>query len=311
MAKTPRCLNVEQVAWAASAMKTRDLPKRAMRALFLKLDLLATVGSSGAMTREQLANAISNLEIVLNGQDHIISIPFFHLFFMNWYDFSKEPPYSIDTSTGASRVEQLSLMLPFCLTRAVRPQDTILDLRSISTASLQTTFGAAALSATVTVTSGNLRVETDEYVGVAKSELLGRHELSYQKFPLSATGELSFDLDVKGSNQYRRLFLYTRTSAGALANTEISRIKIEASAQNLFDRDSTFLQDWNAQQYSIAACPGVYVIDFTRDGLMSQRLNAQALNELTLKVICAASGGSLEVVSEKAVYKAAVAAQVA
>ena len=156
MAKIPRQIKVEHVEWAASQLKTRELPSTVLKGLILKLDMLATTTDTPALTREEFAKVITTIGIVINGEDNIIRVPFYHLYFQNFYDFSKEPEYSFDlAAAGTSKVMQMTVYLPFALPRAVKPEDTLLDLRK-NRGVLEVQWGAAAVSSTVTITSGNL-----------------------------------------------------------------------------------------------------------------------------------------------------------
>lgn len=301
--KIPRLLKVQQIDWAASTLKTQELPKTVLKGLVLKIDLRTTTTTSPALSREQLAGTISKLSIIANGQDTLISLPMKHLFFMNFYDFSKEPNYSIDnTASQTGRVQQLTLYLPFALTRAVVPEDTLLDARAFSSLVCEVQWAAAAIGTNHTITSGNLKIETVEYANVDDKQPFARHEMGYATGNLSATGKLSFNLDYAGNNQYKRLIIFTRDNSGVLSNAQIDNIAVRSRAFYYSDIPSDILVDKNVLDYAIAQSTGVYLIDFVTDGKMSQRLDARALSELVIEVNSLVANGTIEILKEKAIY---------
>lgn len=302
MAKIPRSIEVERITWAASTLKTRELPLTVLKGLTLNLVLAVTNAASAALTRFELAKAITRISLVINGQDTRVSIPFYHVFFQNFYDFSKEPPYTIDVTEGASKVDKLCLYLPQALTRAVVPEDTLLDLRGASSCVLEVQFAAAALNAKVTVTSGYLEIQTSEYANVSKEAKFARQEMSHIQDDLSATGTKQIKLEAGGNNQYKRLFVYCFNDSAALNDSQIDNLIVRSRSFHYKDVADDILQNKNVLDYSISAQTGVYVIDFTTDGKMSQRLDARPLGELILELNSLVSNGTVEVVKEKAIY---------
>lgn len=301
--KIPRSLKVQAINWIASTLLTQELPHGVIKGLILKIDLKTTTGAGPALSREQLAGTVTKLDIIANGQDTIISIPGKHLYFMNFQDASKEPNYSIDnTASSSNRVQQLTLYLPFGLTRAAVPEDTLLDARNFSSLVCAVTWSAAAIGTNHTITSGSLRIETVEYANVDDAQPFARHEIGWSQGNLSATGRLSFNLDYGGNNQYKRLFVLTRDNSGALSNVQIDNIGVRSRAFYYLDSPADLIQDKNLLDYAIAVNTGVYVIDFTTDGKMSQRLDARNLSELVLEVNSLVANGTIEILKEKAIY---------
>lgn len=298
----PRITEVERVLWAASSLKTRELPKTVLKGLLLRLYTTTTNGAGPSATFEQLCSIISRLNIVINGQDQIITIPFFNLSMMNWYDFSVQPQYAISTTASTTVYDEVTIYLPFALTRAVVPEDTLLDLRNVSTATLEVLWGPAAYGTQKTLTAAELQIHTVEYAGVDRKEPFGRHELTYSQGNLSATGLITHLMEYGGINQYKRLMIFTRNSSAALNNAQITALAVRSRNFYYSSVKSDNLQDMNCLAYTLAPQTGVYMVDFTTDGKMSQRLDARSLSELVLEFTSAVSNGTFDVVKEKAIY---------
>lgn len=308
----PRSEEVQRLTWAASQMVSREMPYTVLKGLLLRLVLTTTNGAAAALSAIQLAGAISELRIKINGSDTRVAMSGEQIFIQNYYDFSKAPQSSIDTAAGAGKTQAITLYLPFALTRAVRPEDSVLDLRKmppvnpVSTAYMEVNFGSATgMGSDITITSGYLYVQTIEYSGAGERPFIAIHEFSHMLFPVSATGKNRIMLDVGGINEYRRLYLLAKNAAGAFSDVQIDKVAIRSRAFTWVDCDSQVLQDRNAQEYSMTPLTGVYIIDFTTDGLMSQRLDAKKLDELVIEPNALLTGGTLYVLKEKAIYLSA------
>lgn len=300
----PRSLEVERIDWSASALKPRTLPATVYKGLFLNLVLTTTNDGAAALTARQLAQAIAGLKITLAGQDVLVNIPGEFLYVLNNYDFSKSPPVTIDLVAGAGKVQKLSLYLPFALTRAVLPEDTLLDARKFSSVIIDIQWcSATGIGTDITITSGYLEIQTDEYNQVPDAAAFARHEFGFTVENLTSTGTLNYKLDYAGNNQYKRLFLMTKNAAGADANTEINKAGVKVRSFYYLLNSGERIQNENEVRYAISPLTGIYVLDFTRDGKMTQRLDARTLTELFLEVNCAVSGGLLHVLKEKAIYR--------
>lgn len=301
--KLPRPgIPVESIDWVASTPKSRDLPKTVLKGLLLSMDLLATVAAAGALTRLQLANAISDISLTLEGSDNVINkIPFRHFWFEDWYDSTKEPYYSISVVEGAGKVLRLCVYLPFAFRKSVVPEDSTLDLRGNQSAVLSVNWAAAAISATHTITSGQLKIDALEY-GKVDDLPIARHEYTFISQALSHTGANDVKLDRGKNNQLRRLFIYTKAAAGTFSDVEIDNLKVNTRGFDYNDISSWRLQALNELEYGLAHQTGVHVIDLTTHGKNSQRLDARAITELLLTVNALLATGTIEVVQEKAIY---------
>lgn len=302
----PRLGKVEKISYSASTMKSRDLPKRALKALLLKLAVTHTNGAAApTITWESLAKLLQKIMLTSNGQDTSVNMAFWLLYVLNYYDASVAPPFTPFTTVSAQGTSLMSLTLPFELTRAVNPKDTIFDARGLSSLVLDAYFGNAIATANEpTINSAELQIDTDEYVGTDPGKPLstGRHEFSQVTETLSGTGSTDLDLETKGMNQYRRLIFATRNSAGSLSNYIVDNIKIKSGATYYMDIGAKRLQEHNGLQYGVPPLAGIYMYDFTRDGYMTERLDARGLSDLKIEVNVTGVG-SVDVLKEKVIYR--------
>ena len=62
------------------------------------------------------------------------------------------------------------------------------------------------------------------------------------------------------------------------------------------------MQQFNAWEFAQSVQTGLYVLDFTRDGKLTQRIDARNLSELIVDVNSLVSNGTMEIVKEKAIF---------
>lgn len=302
---TPRTGKVEKITYTASAMKPRDIPKRALKGLQLLLLASTTNAAGGAtITWESLCKLISKLVLTLNGQDTLINVPFWFLYLLNYYESSKIPNSTITTAAGAGSVQRMPLYLPFELTRAISPEDTTFDGRNLSSITLEAYWGNSVGTNVTSIDTAELDIQTDEYVNVGDKDIVGgaRHEFASISYSITGTGKMSFNIPTQGLNQYRRLWIMARDNNGAASDAIFDNLAIRSGAVYYMDTDAGFLKDQNNRAYSISPLTGAYVYDFTRNGKMTERLDARNLSELVLEVNSLVATGSLDVIFEKAIY---------
>ena len=187
------------------------------------------------------------------------------------------------------------------MTRAASPADTIFDARppNVTSARLDVLWGSASIGTDVTVTAGYITPVGWVYESVDSNTQKARHEFTHLQKNLASTGTVDVSLEYGAYNEYRRLFVYTFNSAGALNNSQIDNLSVKSLSYSWANIPSEILQGLNANQYSISPLTGVYIIDLTTDGRMTERLNARSLSELVLRLNSLVSNGTVEVVSEK------------
>lgn len=302
MAFTPRRLIVQGLTYAASQLVTQLLPKVVYRGLHLRLSVTHTNSSANGLTVDSILQLISRLQVVLNGQDVVVSLSGQDLRLMNQYDFSIDVPQVITTGDGAGKISTVQLYIPFGLTRAANPEDTLLDARRVDSIVLECTWGSGTIATSgATVTAATLEVTTDEYANAPADLVAGRHELSVATRNLDAAGLISLNLETQSNNQYRRLFVITRNS-GALSSAQLSRIAVKSRSFYYFDMYAPTIQDWNQQENGLAFQAGLYVLNFTRDGRQTQRIDARNLSELIVDMTSLVTDGTVRILKDKSIF---------
>jgi hypothetical protein len=302
MPKQPRRLEVESITFSSGALRSRELPKTVYKGLWLKLSITHTNGVGPTITADSLMAVLSKINIVINGQDQLKSVPFRHIFYRNQYDFSIAPQSSLFTTNSVQGTSYVWAYLPFAMTRSLNPEDTVLDARKFQSLMLEANWGSSIGTNVTSLDSGTLKIYTDEYSNVDENFAGGRHEENVVSRNLDATGSRTLELEVGSNNQYRRLWIYTRNSSAALSNVQIDNLIVKSRAFNYDNINADALQQFNAWEFAQSPQTGLYVLDFTRDGKLTQRIDARNLSELIVDVNSLVSNGTMEIVKEKAIF---------
>jgi len=302
-----RIIPVQAINWAASQLKSRSLPLAVMAGLRLRLDADYDTHTSAPTAENFWRNIIKRIEIVLNGQDTLINLPFEFLLHMNTMEQGVAPKTSVDVSTSASNAKAYgNFFLPFELLNSVLPRDTLLDARLLSSCVLNVSWGAASDLLNInTINSATLGIVTKEFGNIPDPLKLARHEYAYDTILLNVAGDITFQLPTRGENQYRRIWILVLdgSTPAVLSDVEITNIKV--ASRSFVYYDDTADNNLAAQNKSFgrAALTGVYCVDFTTEGQMTTRIDAREMNELTLTLTSQVTDGSAIIIAEKAMYK--------
>jgi hypothetical protein len=305
MPKQPRFLPIEQILFASGSPRSRELPKTVYKGLFLKLTINHTNGASPVITVDSFLNILPKLNLIINGQDQILSVPARHWFYQQNYDFTRLASgnhVSLFTTVSSTGNSIVWFYVPISLTRCLNPEDTILDARGFKSLILEANWGSTIGTGVTTVNSGQLDIFTDEYSNVDENFAGGRHEFNVAARNLDAVAARTLELETKSNNQYRRLFIYTRDSTGALSDSQIDNIIVRSRSFNYVNIKADSLQRLNGFDFARDHQTGLYVVDFTRDGKMTQRVDARELSEFIVEVNSLVSNGTIEVVKEKVIF---------
>ena len=305
MPKQPRLLTVENILFASGAPRSRELPKTVYKGLHLKLTINHTNGASPVISADSFLNVLSRIDLVINGQDNLISTSLRHFFYQLNYDFSRLAAgnhVSLFTTASSSGNSIAWLYLPLGLTRSLNPEDGVLDARNFKSLMLVANWGTAIGTGVTTLNSGQLDIYPDEYSNVDEAFAAGRHEFNAVSRNLDAVGSRTLELETKSNNQYRRLWIYTRDNAGALSDVQINNIIVRSRSFHYVNVPGDVLQRANGLDFARDHQTGLYVVDFTRDGKMTQRVDARELSELIVEVNSLVSNGTIEVVKEKVIF---------
>lgn len=315
MAKTPRELEVQKVEVSQNSTQTRDIPKTILRALQCRLNIRHdNAGSVANWNIDAVLNLLGDMEFILNGQDVVHKVPLAFYYYQNFYDNAGVVSQSILATTSTSSLcSYVDFNINFTNPRSIAPDDTVLDLRNgISTAVLKSSFGAVTATG-VTLRSGESDIEicTDEYLydsveDADTTKVRGRYETIYTQKDLTSTGQSDIEIPVGLYNEYKRFFLETKTAAGVRSDSIIDKIELYSGALTFIKKNADLVKAQNAVDYGIATgslLTGLYVIDLTRLGKMSQRLVTTKLPELKFRVNVV-TAGKIRIFAEKTIFSA-------
>ena len=305
MAMIKRKIPIEQIDFAASALKSRQLPLAVMAGLHLKIDANYDTGASAPTPENFWRNLISRIEIVLNGQDVLCNIPFEFLLHMNTMEFGVPPLTAVDVTASSTVAASGHFYLPFELLNAVVARDTLLDARKLSTCVLNIYWGAAAnITNVTTINSASAEIVSKEFANIQPGLNVARHEYSYDTILLDVAGTIRYQMPTRGSNQYRRIWVLTLdgSTPAVLSNDEITNLKVAARSFTYYDKTESQNRADQYKAFGRAALTGLYVIDFTDSGKMTGRINATEMPELTVELTSAVTDGSAIIIAEKAIY---------
>ena len=298
------------ITYAASQTRTLVLPRNyAYRKLYLKLAAVVTLaaGSAGSPKDSCPWQLITSIEIRANGRDVIKRLDPETLHRLNQMRYGVRPYIdSLPTGFGASAdvVVGGHCIIDFEMWRAVRPIDTLLDSAGLATLEMIVTFGAGtdimndAYDGTAVVEEATLYVSSLEAVGVpagTKFMLNKEWQLRSQVNAASTTHQIQIPV----GNMFRSFVLKTH-SDGVQVNTIINNIQLKAGTEVFKNRRGFLLQCDNRVECgmevpevlgSAAAVDhfflehildGYYLLEFVKDGRLTEALDTQRLSSLEL-----------------------------
>jgi len=280
---------IEQVDYTANTLKTRALPRdNAYRALNLRLSGTCTTSASAPTDLKSLTpyRLIKRIEIVANGKKTIKSIPFWKLMIANKLDFGT-PPHQTNVGIVASTAYPFVAegLLLFCLPRARRPIDTLFDARGLETLVLDVTWGSendlygTPNSPVLTLTK--LEISTMEYTNLPvgfKSGLFVENTIEHEITVTKDEDAEKLPVDTV----YRRVLVVV-TVADLLNNAAVTKLSIRSGTLVFKQKPSEDFRRVAKSLYNIETLEtGVYPIDFTTDGQITECINAIGMSSFDL-----------------------------
>ena len=299
------------IEYAENQTRTLPLPRNyAYRKLYLKLiaQLDCAAGASAGTPKDSCpAQLISSIEIRANGRDVVKKFDMETLHRMNQIRYSNRPWLDSLPSGYAeqSNVEVgIHAIIDFEMWRAIRPIDTLLDSAGMATLELIVTFGAGndvmtdAFDGTISVDSATLYVAALEAVGVpAGTTFMVNKEYQIRSIITAASNNHQIQLPV--GNLYRSFVIKTH-SDGVQVDTILNNIQLKAGTEVFKNRIAGFLQMDNRLEYGLVIpddnasggavdnyylehiLEGYYVLEFVKDGLLTEALDTSRLSSLEL-----------------------------
>lgn len=298
MPKQNRFRFLGEVAFVKNSVKSFDLP-RALLYHNLSLRLKGQVDivtASPTAWAEAPWSLIRRIEIVVDGKDTIKSLDFEFLKAFNQVMYGTAPSGSaMPVAVATDQNFNAHAILPFEMPRSIRPIDTLLDSKNLSTFQLIITWGDensvySALPANATLDPALTKLE----IGAYESFGIGGRFSVFKQLNLTkdvAAVTPDFQVILPVGNIYRAFFVkginYGASPAnvdpGTPSNAVIQNLKLQSGTEVFFNKKANELQDDNKRLFGIESWPaGYHVLEFATDGLLTESLDARGLSSLDL-----------------------------
>ncbi len=310
---------IGSITYAAGQTRTLALPRNyAYRTLQFKLvaQMDRVAGSAGAPKDVCPAQLVKNITIRANGRDVIKSIDLETLHRLDQIRHGVRPHISFADFSGYGVETDVAMVvhaqLDFAMWRAIRPIDTLLDSAGLATLELIVTFGdpgdvmTDAFDQTASVDSATLYVASVESVGVPAGTNFAINKEYMIRSQITATSA-NHQVQLPVSNLYRAFILKTH-SDGVQVNTILNNIQIKSGTEVYKNRIASFLQMDNRIECEIEVSEvdgsaaavdhyflehlleGYYLLEFVKDGRLTEALDTSRLSSLELVMDVAAVG---------------------
>ena len=318
---------IGSIAFAENQTRTLPLPRNyAYRCLDLLLiaKMSRLVGTAGEAKDSAPAQLVKNIIIRANGRDVIKNYDLETLHRLNQMRHGTRPFIDAEAWNGFAAVTdeilQVSARIDFEMWNAIRPIDTLLDSAGLATLELIVTWGSgddtmntAWTDEAITVTEATLYVSAVEAVGVPVGTAFMTNKEYMIRSQVTATSS-KHQIFLPVSNLYRSIVLKTH-SDGDQVNTILpwsitkqNTITLQSGTEVFKYRIAGFLQACNRLDYmmevpeiiSDAAAlnhrleeqclEGYYILEFVKDGRLTECLDTSQLSSLELNLDVASVG---------------------
>ncbi len=315
------------IPFAAGQTRTLELPRNyAYRRLYFKLGVSdvfrgahSVPGDSGSKDSAP-AHLINNIAIRANGRDVIKSLDFAALHRMSQMRHGTRPFLQVpDVWTdddaailvGAAINMEIAAFLDFEMWRAIRPADTFFNSRRLTTLELIVDWAnpnAMMLDNyddDVTLDEAVLHVDSLEAVGMPADVSLMVNKENKWRLPVATSGNQHVRIPV--GNVFRQFVIRTTDGNGALVNDMIGSIVLRSGTEvyklcaadrlQMANRLELGLEtpigndDQDRAQYE-NVLPGYYLLDFVKDGRLTEALDTRNMSDLELELNVTAAGTS-------------------
>lgn len=284
--------SIGDIAFVSGQKSYLEIPKDYWyRQIFLYLsgNLVIGVAAATALKLETPLSLIKTIDLVLNGKDVIKSLPFNALYHWAKVRHGTAPTLTAPGLTVATHPFAAGAVIDLGLADGASKVDTMLKAKGASTLQLgvdweTTTLGLVTPDATTTlsITSGNLHVVSNEAYNVDDKIVFPINREYSLSLPLTATG--IYQLKLPTGNLFWGLLIRSLDN-GALSDAVINKITIKSGTEVFrYYSNKTALKDILKIDKSLETLTtGYYLIHFTRDGLMSEALDARLMSDLTIE----------------------------
>jgi len=274
--------------------------------LQLNFELTETASSNigeDAIERGDEWAVIKNIRIIANGSDVLRNFTGNQLRWLNKlvYGFNPRNPMAGGVAAEGSLAVSSSLVLPFWSIGTVRPLDTALDARQLTSLEIEIewgdvssiTSGSATFSGTPT-----LKVYSLESFGV-EADFAQSRVFKIQESSVAVNDQHEMDIPV--GSMYRGFLINTSASGVDAAN--LSNIKLKSGTTVFVDQEAALLRDIANMRHGVfvtfdevgglednvfvsvdSDIAGWHYLDLVTDGRLKEALDTLGLAELTLEL---------------------------
>lgn len=307
-----KVINFQENARASERLSTGMV----YREMMLRLQGTIDVGNEGAAFDPSLLGpgdewaAVKRLELLANGTDVLRNISGEDLRWLNLFQYGVPPRPSTAFYTvvadGTVAFDSTAI-LPLWTPRSVRPIDTALDARLLSSLEMTVTWGAAADISRATTGAPSFTV--DPTLTVHSLESFGiQGPFAQSRIPKIAKSSVGvqneFQIELPVSVMYRGFLLHAKDASGDDQADAINNIKLRSGSTVFFDSPGAVVQDWNSLRMGIqkqsydrtddavnsyfvsenSDFDSVYFIDLVTDGRMTEAIDTLGFSEMILEL---------------------------
>lgn len=266
------------IDFVSGGRRTMDLEKGdVLLELYLRLRYRITNAAGGPVgpLYQTLSRLIQRIEVLVGGRDNVISVAGASLAAMRSREngiVEQGMDATVVLTNSAVTDYDINLSLPFYLPNGRRPDDTALDLRRVSSATLAVNWGPSDCSDHFTTPNGAL-------ISLVQLQVEGRYLNDAPADAVYLTRQLDFvnrevvannaAMDIimdRGSGLAYRSF-HLETLADRIASvTVLNAARLEAGARQFGNRDAPQILADNRRVSKLAAVAGNYHFDLSTFG---------------------------------------------
>ena len=279
------------------------------RELHLQLNFTLDAASGNAIdatntNRGDEWAVVKNIRVIANGSDVLRNFSGNQLRWLNKlvYGFEPRNPLAPGVSAGGSLAVSSSLVLPFWSIGTVRPLDTALDARQLTSLEIEIEWGDASSITSATdasfSSSPTLKVYSLESFGV-EADFAQSRVFKIQESSVAVNDQHEVDIPV--GSMYRGFMV--NTSSSGVDGSNLDNVKLKSGTTVFVDQEAALLRDIANMRHGVhvthddagtaedavfvsdnSDLAGWHYIDLVTDGRLKEALDTLGLAELTLEL---------------------------
>lgn len=285
--------SIGDIAFASGSTSYLEIPKDYWyRQIGLYLSGTVTIGTANAtaVRLESPFSLITKIELVMNGKDVVKSLPFYAAYQLTKIRHKTAPVATAPGLTQAAHAFAAFAMLDLGLFDGQSKVDTMLKAKGASTLQLAITWASTTLglvvpdtTTTIAITNGNLHVTTNEAFNVDEKIVFPLNREYSLNLSVNASG--TYQLKLPTGNMYWGLLIRT-TDNGALSDSVLTKLTLKSGTEvfRYFSNMAALKQLLKVDKAIETLSTGYYWIPFTRDGFLSEALDARLMSELVAEM---------------------------